>query len=236
MSSSYNYKMQSTKCSEDVPGSAQIQHRMWRYQYLLPPPLECCTAISLSCLIYLFCNAGHIKKKRLSTTRHDHILCSSFPFFKTTPCTATLANQQGLRSARTGLYIHKIKSSLSVTLFIFNHVPSMTPALCAGSIWTHWKEFPDLPRATAQLMASCCPPQKSKLLPCCLHLPSFKIKGGKKSVFYLKQTNKNQIKWNQRLFVFCCKHGLPWWQDLAWTARLWEERPGKQIPIRMLNE
>lgn len=187
-----------------------------------PPALECCTAISLSCLIYLFCNAGLIqkrrlkkKKKRLSTARHDHILCSSFPFFKTTPCTATLANQQGLRSARTGLYIHKIKSSLSVTLFIFNHVPSMTPALCAGSIWTHWKEFPDLPRATAQLMASCCPPQKSKLLPCCLHLPSFKIKGGKKSVFYLKQTNKNQIKWNQRLFVFCCKHGLPWWQDLA---------------------
>ena len=197
--------------------SAQIPLRVQRWQDIPPHTLKCSTSTSISCHNYLFSNAepdtcrigvslllhggqhtGGIKKKakggfeQLKTNKQtkDHILHSSFLFFQTTPSTATLSNQQGytLSMVPKGLAKCKIKCSLSVIFFFFNHVPSMTPALCTGSIWTHWKEFPEWLWVTSSANSFFPSATEGKIVP--MLLPSEKQK--KPSVFYLKKTKSKK--------------------------------------------
>lgn len=125
----------------------------------------------------------------------------------------------------------QIKKQSECDFFFFlNHVPSMTPALCRGSIWIHWKEFPDSLWVTSSANSFFPSATQEQIAP--MLLPS----EGEKPLNSLPKTNKPQKaskRDSERFFVLVCKHGLPQYQGLAWTAQLWEERLGKQIPIRM---
>lgn len=95
----------------------------------------------------------------------------------------------------------KTKSSQRVTLFVFNHTPSMTPARCQEASGHIGKNFLISHKLMAFFLLAT--EEQTELL---VQLHSFKRKEAKKFSI-LPTTNKQASKTTPKI---CCKHGLPW--------------------------